>query len=88
MEPLFSDTNDDFMKILKVNYAKIIYSMVDMPFEEHDPSKQAKLPIRRIKKSIAKADDFEKEILALLYGSVGILATDAGSEKNQFSTDS
>ena len=81
LEPLFANNNDEFMKILKINYAKMIYKLVGIEWSD-DPAKQQRVPIKKIKKSIGKADDFERDILALLYGPVGIMATDEGSEVN------
>jgi hypothetical protein len=68
------------MTILKSNYAKMIYKLVGADWSD-DPNLADKIPIRRIKKSIAKADDFEKEILALLYGAVGVMTTKGTAEE-------
>lgn len=44
---------------------------------------EKKLSLRRLKKIICKAEGYERDMLALLYGSTGIMSLD---EKTQFLT--
>ena len=53
LEPLFANNNDEFMKILKINYVKMIYKLVGIEWSD-DPAKQQRVPIKKIKKRVSR----------------------------------
>lgn len=78
---MFKVTNDKFFAELSQNYAQIIYKIVGMDWNIDESKPEKKLSLRRLKKIICKADGYERDMLALMYGATGIMSLD---EKTQF----
>ena len=70
---LFREHNDVFFHEITENYAKIIYQILNLKWSD-DPSKQTSVPLRKLKKTICEADGYERDMLSLLYGSVGLMS--------------
>ena len=81
LEPMFKVTDDKFFDMLYTNYAMIIYKIIDLPWEQDPTKEEQKISLRRLKKNICQAEGYEKDMLALVYGSTGIMNLDT---KTQF----
>ena len=73
LEPLFQVTNDDFFHMLYTNYAKIIYKIIGLEWNQDPVKKEKKISLRRLKNSICKAEGYERDMLTLMYGTTGIM---------------
>lgn len=78
---MFKVTDDDFFEQLYINYAKIIYKIIGFPFDLEPGKEERKISLKKLKKNICKAEGYERDILALIYGSIGIMSLDS---KTQF----
>ena len=68
-----------FFKEISENYAKIIYTILGLRWSD-DPKEQVPVPLKRLKKTICEADGYEREMLSLLYGAVGVMSLDHRSD--------
>lgn len=73
LEPLFQVTDDDFFLMLYTNYAKIIYKIIGLEWNQDPAKEEKKISLRRLKNSICKADGYERDMLTLMYGTTGIM---------------
>ena len=65
--------------MLYANYAKFIYRIIGLEWS-NDPAKQAKISLRKLKVNICKAEGYERDMISLMYGTVGILDLDKKTE--------
>ena len=66
-------TNDEFFHMLYTNYAKIIYKIIGLEWNQDPKKKEKKISLRRLKNSICKAEGYERDMLTLMYGTTGIM---------------
>lgn len=76
---LFKEQNDLFFTEMSESYAKIIYYILGAKWSD-DPKSQVSIPLTRLKKTICEADGYEREMLSLLYGAVGVMSLDHRSD--------
>lgn len=62
-------TRDQFFEELSLNFAKFIYIMIDRKWSDTSP-----IPLQLLSSSFKKANDNDKKILFLVYGSIGIMS--------------
>jgi hypothetical protein len=60
---------DEFFEELSLNFAKFIYMMIDRQWSDTSP-----IPLQLLTHSFKKANDNDKKILFLVYGSIGIMS--------------
>ena len=70
---LFREHHDVFFHEITENYAKIIYQILKLKWSD-DPAEQMSVPLKRLKKTICEADGYERDMLSLLYGAVGLMS--------------
>lgn len=66
-------TDDKFFEELYINYAMIIMKIMKMDWNADPDQPEQKISLKRLKKNICKAEGYERDMLALLYGSTGII---------------
>ncbi len=60
---------DDFFEELSLNFAKFIYLMIDRKWSDTSPIK-----LLQLANSFKRANDNDKKILFLVYGSISIMS--------------
>ena len=66
-------TKDDFFEELTINFAKYIYQVLNLRWNENKT-----ISIYEVQENFKKANEYDKRLLILLYGSVGIMSIDVG----------
>ena len=67
------NTKDDFFEELTINFAKYIYQVLNLRWNENKT-----ISIYEVQENFKKANEYDKRLLILLYGSVGIMSIDVG----------
>ena len=77
---MFLVTDDEFFESLTQNYAQIIYKIIGIDWNTDPGKEEKKISLRRLKKYVCKAEGYERDILALIYGSTGVMSLGAKTE--------
>ena len=58
--------------MLYINYAQIVYNIIGLEWDQDPKKEEKKISLRRLRKCICRADGYEKDMLALMFGSTGL----------------
>ena len=74
---MFRVKDDEFFMTLSTNYAQTIWKIIGLEWDQKDPTEpEKKISLHKLKMFICKAEGYEKDMLALLYGTTGIMDLD------------
>lgn len=66
---------DEYFNELTTNFAKYIYQLLGINWSD-----QMKIPLRMLQECFKKANQYDHQLLSLLYGSVGLISLESRSD--------